>query len=174
MKQRDVNESAFRLGFVYTPQIVDAQGRVTFEGPPTRNVIPQVGVDHLVSLLRGTGSLISSWYVGVYEGNYVPTAATTAADIPTNAQESQAYSQASRPLWNNTYDGVSVITNRDNRAEFAFTADKRVYGAFLVSVATKGSGSGLVLSMALFASPYDIPAGSTFRLGVSIALVPSV
>ena len=174
MKQRDVNESAFRLGFVYTPQIVDTKGRVTWEGEPQTNLIPQVGIDHLVGLLRGSGSLISNWYVGVYEGNYVPTSATTASDLPTNALESVAYSEAARPVWNNTYDGVSVITNRDNRAEFAFTADKRVYGAFLVSVATKGSGSGLVLSMARFASPYDIPAGSTFRLGVSIALVPSV
>lgn len=174
MKQRDVDESAFQLGFVYTPQIVDGAGNVLVSGEPTKNIIPQVGVDHLVGLLRGTGSLISSWYVGVYEGNYVPTAATTAADIPTNALESLAYSQSTRPIWNNTYDGVSVITNRDSRAEFAFTADKRIYGAFLVSSSVKGGGSGLVLSMARFASPYDIPNGSTFRLGVSIALVPSV
>ena len=174
MKQRDVNESAFRLGFVYTPQIVDAKGRVTWEGEPQPNLIPQVGIDHLVGLLRGSGSLISNWYVGVYEGNYVPTSATTASDLPANALESVAYSEAARPVWNNTYDGMSVITSLASRAEFTFTADKRLYGAFLVSASIKGSGSGTLLSIARFSTPYDVPSGSTFRLGVSITLIPAL
>ena len=174
MKQRDVAESAFHLGFVYTPQIVDGSGRVTWEGEPVKNIIPQVGVDHLVNMLRGVGSPISSWYVGVYEGNYVPTSATTAADLPTNALESVSYSEAARPLWNNTYDGVSIITSLASRAEFTFTATKRLYGAFLVSASTKGSGSGTLLSIARFQTPYDVPSGSTFRLGVSITLVPAL
>lgn len=174
MNQRDVNESAFRMGFVYTPQIVDAQGTVLLEGDPQTNIIPQVGIDHFVALLRGTGSLISNWYVGVYEGNYVPTSSTTAADLPSSAMESTAYSEASRPLWNNTYDGTSIITSLASRAEFTFTADKRLYGAFLCSTATKGSASGTLLSIARFSTPYDVPSGSTFRLGVSITLIPAL
>lgn len=174
MNKLDVGEGALELGFVYTPQVVDPQGRVIIDGPPVCNIIPQVGIDHLVSLLRGSGSLISNWYVGVYEGNYVPTSATTSADLPSNALESVAYSETSRPLWNNTYDGVSVISNLSTRAEFTFTSDKRLYGGFLVSNSVKGGGSGTLLSIARFSSPYDVPSGSTFRLGVSIALIPSL
>lgn len=161
-----------RLGFVYHAELVGPDGE-TLAKSSDCNLIPQVGIDHFVGLLRGTASVISNWYVGVYEGDFVPTSATTSADLQTSAQESLAYSEASRPIWGNSYDGVQLVTNLDSRAEYTFTADKRLYGAFLVSASGKGTATGTLLSIARFASPYDVPAGSTFRLGASITIVPA-
>lgn len=166
-------ERLFGKGFVYEGEIIAPDGSIIASGRD-HNLVPQVGIDHLVALLRGTGVPISNWYVGLFEGNFVPTSATTAADLQINAQESQAYSQASRPEWVDDYDGVSVVSNLASRAEFSFTAEKRIYGAFLISAATKGGDSGVLLSIARFGSPYDVPAGTTFRLGVSTTLLPTL
>lgn len=168
-----ISENLFGKGFVYEGDILMPDGTVIANGRDL-NLVPQVGINHLAALLRGTGTPISSWYIGVFEGNFVPTSATTAANLQINAQESQAYSESARPEWNETYDGVSVITNLNNRAEFSFTANKRLYGAFLISSATKGGDSGVLLSIARFGSPYDVPAGTTFRLAISTTLLPTL
>lgn len=173
MSRCDLPSTRFELGFIYTPEIVSPGGDVIWAGPPTKNLIPQVGINHIAGILRGSTPLISAWYVGLYEGNFVPTNATTSADLQVSAQECTAYTESARPLWDNTFDGVSIITNLASRAAFTFNADKRVYGAFLAANAAKGSASGALLSIARFPSPYDVPAGSTFRLGVSIALIPA-
>ena len=163
-----------RLGFIWQGEIVDQQGNVIYTGEPDENIIPQSGIDHLVALLRGTGTLISAWYVGLGEEDFVPTSATTSAVLQSSVGECQAYSEATRPVWDESYDGSSIITNLASRSEFTFTAEKRVYTGFLVSTSTKGSATGTLLSIARFSTPYDIPSGSTFRLGVSITLLPEV
>jgi hypothetical protein len=173
MSRCDLPSTRFELGFIYTPEIVSASGEVLCVGEPVKNLIPQVGINHLAGILRGSTSVISAWYVGLYEGNFVPTNATSATDLQVSAQECTAYSETARPLWDNTFDGVSIITNLASRAAFTFNADKRVHGAFLAANSAKGSASGTLLSIARFPSPYDVPAGSTFRLGVSIALIPA-
>lgn len=162
-----------RVGFVWDGELVGPDGEILQRGTDT-NIIPQVGIDFLVSLIRGTGTPNSGWYVGVGEGDYVPTSNITSAGLQSQVGESTAYSETERPLWDNTYDGVSIITNLDSRAEFSFTAAKRLHTGFLVANSTKGSAAGTLLSIARFMTPYDVPAGSTFRLGVSITLLPAI
>lgn len=170
MSKHDLNSQTCRLGFVYTGEVIAPDGTVTQIGID-ENLIPQSGINQLATLITGVGSPISVYYTGVFANNYVPTNSTTSADLQTGAGESVAYSQASRPVWNKTYDGVSLITSFASRSDFTFTADTTLYGGFLVSDATKGGSSGVLLSIARFATPYVVPTGSTFRLGVSITLV---
>jgi hypothetical protein len=172
MKKRDQQENVLPLGFVYEGELVDARGEV-IRRFTDRNIIPQAGIDTFVGWLRGTDAIVPTWYVGVYEGNFVPTSATTSADIQGSAQESVAYSQVARPEWNDAYDGVQLVGNLDSRAEFTFTTAKRLYGGFLISNNTKGANGGVLLSIARFSSPQDVPAGSTLRLGLTITIIPA-
>lgn len=165
-----IPESLVKFGFIYRGEVVLPNGDIVQMGS-AHNIIPQSGVDHIVSLLRGTGTLNSSWYVGVGASNYAPSSATTSADLPAAVGEAVGYTQATRPVWSNTYDGVSMVGNLNAKAEFTFTAATRLYSGFLCSNSGKGSNSGILLSIARFASPYDVPAGSTFRLGISISLL---
>lgn len=165
-----INEGLARLGFIFTGEVVSPSGEVTYSRVD-HNLIPQSGIDHMAGLLRGTGTINSSWYVGVGATNYVPSSSTTAADLPGAVGESTAYTQATRPLWSNTYDGVSTIDNVNAKAEFTFSAATRLYSGFLSSASSKGSNAGILLSIARFSSPYDVPAGSTFRLRVAISLI---
>lgn len=159
-------------GFEYACEVVDASGRVV-DRSVEHNLIPQVGIDHIVGLIRGSGSPISSWYVGLFEGNYVPSAAVTAADLQTNVLESQTYDEAARPAWVHAYDGTGVIDNLANRAVFTFNAAKTIYGAFLISSSTKGGSTGLLFSIARFASPKTVEPGGEFRLTSGITLIPT-
>ena len=63
------HDTLCRLGFVWEGEIIAPNGQSLYKGPPTKNIIPQVGINHLVGLIRGTGTPISAWYVGVGEGD---------------------------------------------------------------------------------------------------------
>lgn len=137
------------------------------------NLLPQDSVDHIARLILATTSPIGAWYVGIFEGNYTPTSGTSAGDLAGAVGECTAYSAANRPAWAGTYDNVSDINNAASRAVFTMTSDKRVYGAFIVSSSVKGGGSGVLLSIARFTVPRDLPAGTEFAVTAGIALVPT-
>jgi hypothetical protein len=167
----DFNQ-ALPLGYVYTLEVVDKDGKV-LDSRTCTNIIPQVGVNHIVGLLRGTATPIANWYLGIYEGNFVPSSGTTAANLQTDAQECVAYSEATRPAWQHAYDGVQLVSNIANRSEFTFTAAKRIYGGFICANSAKGSNTGVLQSIARFSSPLDMPVGTIGRLAISITIIPA-
>lgn len=137
------------------------------------NLMPQQGVDYYAGLFLANQTPIGAWYMGIYEGNYVPSMSSKASDIPGVIGECTAYESATRPLWQGAYDGVSLLTNESNLAEFVLTADKTLYGAFLVSSATKADPGGVLASIGRFASPRSLPAGTSFTCWAEIPLVPT-
>jgi len=160
-------------GLVYRVELVDKDG-VVIDAEVVHNIMPQQSVDHIASMIRGGGATpISSWYIGVFESNYVPDASVTAADLQTNVGESQAYDEAARQPWANAYDGVGFIGNAGAPAEFTMNASKTIYGAFLVSNATKGGTSGILLSVARFSTPKTVEAGTTLRITAGLTLTPT-
>lgn len=172
MSNVEVNEQALPLGFVYTLEVVDRFGEV-IDSRTCKNIIPQVGINHVVGLIRGSAAPISNWYMGIYEGNFVPVSGTTAGNLQADAQECVAYNEATRPEWQDSYDGTQLISNIANRAEFTMNATKRIYGGFICANSAKGSNTGVLLSIARFSSPLDMPVGTIGRLATSITILPA-
>lgn len=167
------NHGKLPLGFVYSGEIVYPDGRVE-QVPLTHNLIPQTGIDYFVgSSLRGTKTPISSWYLFLFENNYVPDGTETSAVLQSAIGETQAYDEATRPAWTHAYDGTSVVDNLASRGVFTFNADKTIYGAGIVSVSGKGGNSGQLLSVARFPSPRQPSAGAEFRLAAGITIIPA-
>jgi len=169
-----IHDTLIKRGFVYTLDIWTPDGELVVhdEWDEAPNRIPQQGIDYFAKVaMLGGQATIDSWYVGMFEGNYVPDNNTVAADLPGTAGETTAYSQAARPIWDKVYDGVGVVGNVANRAAFSFTASKVLYGAFLVSSSAKGGNTGTLLSIARFPTPRTIDAGYTGQLGVAVTLV---
>jgi hypothetical protein len=160
------------LRFDYHFECLNPDGSTAWE-KDIHNLIPQVGVDYFAGALFGDTAAIGTFYMGLYQGNFTPTPPTTAADLPSLAQEFQQYSETSRPLWNRTYDGVGAITNINNRAEFTCTAAARLYGGFLCSQSVKGSANGLLLSIARFDTPADVVVGQVLRVYSTLNLIPT-
>lgn len=155
-------------GLIWTPEVSTPDGLIV--GPPVHNLIPREGLDHLTGLLLGTAPLISNWHSGLFENNYIPSENSRAEDILSSLRECQTYT-GERPLWTPDIGGDGVIDNAVNRCVYEFTEDKRLYGGFMVSASAKGSGLGVMLSVARFSSPVDVTAGSTLRLRVATIMV---
>lgn len=164
--------SVLGAGFTYTIDLVK-DGKV-IETSVEHNLIPQQGVDHISSLIRGAGATpISSWYIGLFEGNYIPDSSVTAADLQTTVGESQAYDETDRLAWVNAYDGTALISNASAVAEFTMSSTKTIYGAFIVSNATKGGTSGLLLSIARFSTAKQVEDGTILRVTAGLSLTPT-
>jgi len=165
-----MNSRLYLPGFTYTAEVVSPDGRVvdTFE---VGNLIPQQAIDYVVSTLDGSGSVIPNWYVGIFKNDYVPVSSTASGDLPSVVGEAVGYSEATRPAWNPVYDNFSRLDNSAAVAEFSLTQNVMLYGAFIVSGATKGGGTGTLLSIARFPSPKDLESGSTFRIRAGIDVV---
>lgn len=156
-------------GVVYDFELTGPRGAVGHWS--VHNLVPQEAIDYFANLVLGTGGVVADWYLGVFENDYVPTAATTAAILPTTIGETSAYDELTRPEWQAVYDGTFRLDNTANRAEFTFNQDKTLYGSFLVSDATKLSGSGRLLSIARYPSPKQIESGSVLRVRAGLELI---
>lgn len=163
--------SLLGAGFAYATEIHRRDG--TIERAVDHNLLPQESVDFIAGLLRGTAAPIGTWYVGLFEGNYVPVSGAKASDLPSVIVECTAYSEGARPEWVHSYDGAAVIDSLNNKATFTFSSAKRVYGAFIISTSTKGGNTGLILSIARFSSPKDIEAGEPFTVAAGLTLIPT-
>ena len=164
--------SVLGTGFRYDCEIITPSGEV--ELFTDFNLLPQVSVNHIAGLLRGDGTVpVSSWFLGVFSGNYVPTSGVTSADLPVVVGEATGYSQATRPAWTNSYDAVATIDNLANKAIFTFTAATTLYGAFIVSNSVKAGNTGVLLSIARFNTPKTMDIGTQFSVAAGITLVPT-
>lgn len=135
------------------------------------NLIPKVGRDFLALAPFGGASAIPDFYVGLFDGNYLPAPEAVAADLPLVIGEFVGYSEAQRPSWDRDYDD-GTHTNIASRAEFTATVSRTLYGLFMCSSAVKGSNNGILLSVMRFQNPRPVIAGDQLRASASIAYVP--
>lgn len=155
-----------KVGFTYDMQR-EVDGSIVDHWKET-NLIPR---DALAILLRapfGEAAPLGQLYIGLYGNNVLPSSISKAADIPSLLGEFTQYQQLDRQLWNRVFDSDSSYTNSDNKAEFTFTVDKLIHGLFMVTVPEKGSGAGLMVSVAKLSTPRMIYAGTTLKVAASI------
>lgn len=167
----EVNASREGVEFGLTYHFELERDGVVVDAWDEHNLVPTVGLNHIADAMFGDAAPIGTFYVGLFEGNYVPTEATVASEITGAMGEFTAYSESSRPIWNRV-NANGVISNVASRAVFTATQNKRIYGGFLVSVSDKGTNTGLLLSVARFQSPKDIEAGMVLRVRGELSLVP--
>ena len=117
------------------------------------NIVVDEGLNHILDVVIGAGTQDTTWFVGIFEGNYTPVNTDTAANIDTNATECDAYDETTREAW--TKDGAASgqsITNSASKATFTMNASKTIYGAFLISDSTKSGTAGVLFAASRFAS----------------------
>ena len=133
------------------------------------NLVVNEGLDALLNIMFHNATQFSTWYLGVFEGNYTPVAGATASSIAGDSTESSAYDEVSRPAFNEAAASSQSITNTANRATFTFNASKTIYGAFLISDATKSGTSGTLFSAARFSSSKSVVAADQLLLAYTFA-----
>ena len=120
------------------------------------NIVVNQGLNNLLGVMFNAAAQTVTWYLGLFEGNYTPVASVTAATIASTSTETTAYTQAGRPAFSPAAPASQAITNSANRATFTFNASKQIYGAFLISSATKGGTGGVLFSATRFATPKTV------------------
>lgn len=118
----------------------------------TPNIVVNEGLNALLNIMFAATAQITTWYIGVFEANYTPVATVTAATITAASTESTAYTEATRPAYNEAAAASQSITNSANKATFTFNATKTIYGAFLVSASAKSATTGTLFSAAQFSA----------------------
>jgi hypothetical protein len=157
-----VPSSRLLVGGKYHGQIVrDGWVIEEFED---HNLVVNEGLNALLNIMFNGSTQITTWYLGIFEGNYTPVATVTAATIASASTESTAYTSATRPEYVEAAASSQSITNSANRASFVFNATKTIYGAFLISNATKSGTSGTLFSAARFSSSKAVESGDELLL----------
>ena len=123
------------------------------------NLVCDEGLNYALNANFGHSSALSSWYVGLFEGNYTPVPAVTAATIAAASTECTAYTSATRPAWTTIAATGKVLTNGASRASFTFNATKTIYGAMLASSSTKSGTGGTLFSAARFTTAKTVDSG---------------
>jgi hypothetical protein len=143
-----------QVGGIFTGQIVrDGQIIDEFDAP---NLVVDQGLNHILDTVLHGSTQVGTWYLGVFEGNYTPVAALTAAAIAGAATECTAYGEATRPAYDEAGAAAKVVTNSASKATFTFNATKTLYGAFIISDNTKGGTTGTLLAASKFAAPKGV------------------
>ncbi len=151
------NETRLAMSGKYIGQII-RKGEVIDEFDFDNLVVDQ-GLNYALNASFGQTSALTSWYIGLFEGNYTPVAGLTAATIAGLSTETTAYTSGTRPAWTTVAATSKQLTNGASRASFVFNATKTIYGAFLVSSSTKGGTSGTLFSAARFTTAKQVDNG---------------
>lgn len=128
------------------------------------NLVVNEGLDALLNIMFHGSTQITTWYIGVFEGNYTPVSTVTAATITSASTESTAYDETTRQDYVEAAASSQSITNSASKATFTFNATKTIYGAFLVSNSTKSGTTGTLFSAARFGTSKSVVAADQLLL----------
>lgn len=129
-----------------------------------KNLVTTEGLNHLMNVTFKASTQAGTWYIGLFEGNYTPNAADTAAAFPAAATETTAYDETSRQVWNTAAVATGVLTNTANKATFTINDSKTIYGMFLTSASAKSATSGTLFSATRFSSARDVIDNDELRV----------
>lgn len=165
------SKEAMRLGGVYTVQHV-RDGKVIDEWTD-HNLVVTEGLNSLLDVNFHGASQISTWYVGLFEGNYTPAATATAATITALSTESTAYDETTRVEYVEAAASAGSLTNSANKATFTINATKTIYGAFLVSTSTKSGITGTLMSATRFSAARSVVSGDQLLITYTFSAADS-
>jgi len=155
-----------KLSGRYDLELRRTNGEVEFFSD--ENLIVDEGLNSILNVQLSGNTQITTWYLGVFEGNYTPLASVDAATITSASTESTAYDAATRVEWVDVASTAKSITNSASRASFVFNATKTIYGAFLVSASAKSATTGTLFSAARFATAKTVDSGDELLLTYTV------
>lgn len=155
----------FHLEHVRDGEIIDA-----WDEP---NLVVNEGLNALLNIMFGGSTQITTWYVGLFEGNYTPVATVTAANITAASTECITYDETTRPAYTEAAASSQSMTNSASKATFTFNATKTIYGAFLVSASAKSATTGTLFSAARFSSSKAVVAADQLLVTYTLTAASS-
>jgi len=135
-----------------------------------KNIVVDEGLNHMLNVAFNGSPQVTTWYVGIFEGNYTPVAGDTAATFPASATECTAYTEAARQEFVEAASTAKSITNGASKASFSMNATKTVYGCFITSASGKSSVLGTLMSAVKFSVAKAVTSGDTVTVTYTMNL----
>lgn len=134
------------------------------------NLIPTEGLNYLLGAGLTGQTAYATWYIALFEGNYTPVAGVTAATFPAAATESTAYAETNRVTWSPGAISAGSVSNTASKAVFTINATKTIYGIAQSSVNTKSATTGVLVSVARFATAKSVVADDILNVTSTISM----
>lgn len=136
------------------------------------NLVTAEGILNILDTVYHGATQVPTWYLSIFSGNVSPSSSWTAANYASNATEiTTDYNEASRPAFNEAAASAGATTNSANKAAFTVgAATITIWGAALLSVATKGGTTGILNSAAKFSTSRTLYITDVFNLGYTLTL----
>ena len=137
------------------------------------NIVVNEGLNHMIGVELGAATQLTSWFLGLFSGNYTPVASDAAATFVGSATEVTTITNTSRPIWTPATAAGQSITNAASQATFTFNAAGSVYGAFLSSSAVLGSAVGTLFSAARFSAVKTVAVNDQLLMTYTLSAASS-
>ena len=134
------------------------------------NILPLEGLNYFINTGLNGASQSTSWYVGVFQGNYTPVTSDTAATFQGAATECVSYSETARQTCTFATSTAATSSNTGTPAVMTFNAVVSVYGAFVASTSAKNSTLGTLLSAARFSAVKNMTVGDILQVTYAVSL----
>jgi len=167
-----------KIGGVFSTFAPDGLGEVE-----THNLLCIEGINYLLSCGVGNGvgsnTSPSSFYVAPFSGVAEPSqdwaASGTYAFATTATELTTQYSEATRVAFVDSVPASRSVNNTASPAEFTAATDNvNIRGIGLLSSSTKGTTSGILLSVAKYASVRNLPTtGDKISIKYTLTLANS-
>lgn len=156
-------ESLSPAAISYKIECFDKNGNLKW-AEDIHNIVPTAGKNNILDIYFKGAAYTAAWFLGL-KGNGTAVAADTLASHP-SWSETNPYS-GNRPAI--TWGVSSAGANVASMVSIAINATATVAGAFLASVNT--GTSGILYSVADFASPRSVASGDTMNITPSVSIV---
>lgn len=158
------------IGGIYTHNVNGEDER------SDHNIIPDEGLKHVLGVTVAGVTPVTSWYVALHEGSSAPGASLTAANYTGTLNEHssapEGYTEANRVLYVDDTITDTEVVNLTTPAAFTIVTASTltVWGGAILSVNTKNSTSGTLLSAGKFTSARTLDNADVFNLKYKIDL----
>lgn len=162
-------QSKVLIGGVFTNELIRDGESLGEES--SSNLVVNEGLDHVLNTVLHGDAQVTTWYIGLFKGNYTPVAGLTAATVTAASTESEDYTQATRVAYNEAASTAQSTTNSANKAQFDINATVTMYGAFLASASGKSATTGTLLAASKFTASRAVISGDqllvTYTLNIT-------
>ena len=151
--------------------LTTVNGRDTAVDPNTYTI---EGLNSLLTSGIKNGAQPAAFYVAPFSGNVAPATSLTAATFTATQTEFTNYDETSRPEFVDGAVSGGSLNNSASRAEITCSSGGgTVWGAGLISVATKSATTGVLMACVKFASARTLAESDVLAFQYTLTLTPA-
>ncbi len=137
-----------------------------------KNTFTIEGLNYLMNLGFKAASPETAFYVAPFSTNATPASSLTAATFTSTLGEATGYTPSTRPEFVEGTVASGAVSNSASRAEITATGSLTIWGAGLLSVATKSATTGVLAAAAKFSVVRTLAATDVLAYQWTLTLTP--